>query len=188
MARYLFTISWDTEMWCADSPTHLIHFDGERVCELAGLRWRDCQERKEGGQLTLSGKGEQTRTVLVGRATWQALHILRNLAPDDKHVFRVQRGSLTRKGLWDVVIRTFKQTGMQMRFRHIGCATPRPPMLSVAARPCLWCNIRSVMQAWPPRVAILTLGLPTDWRSICPCNPTQAGRFLGVMSECRQSD
>ncbi len=55
-------------MWCADSPTHLIHFDGERVCELAGLRWRDCQERKEGGQLTLSGKGEQTRTVLVGRA------------------------------------------------------------------------------------------------------------------------
>lgn len=30
MARYLTEISWETEVWCADSPTHLIHFDGER--------------------------------------------------------------------------------------------------------------------------------------------------------------
>ena len=30
MARYLAEISWETEVWCADSPSHLIHFDGER--------------------------------------------------------------------------------------------------------------------------------------------------------------
>ncbi len=30
MARYLRDISWETEVWCADTPTHLIHFDGER--------------------------------------------------------------------------------------------------------------------------------------------------------------
>jgi adenine-specific DNA-methyltransferase len=30
MARYLRTISWETEVWCADSPSHLIHFDGEK--------------------------------------------------------------------------------------------------------------------------------------------------------------
>ena len=30
MARYLRAISWETEVWCADAPTHLIHFDGER--------------------------------------------------------------------------------------------------------------------------------------------------------------
>ena len=30
MARYLSDISWETEVWCADAPTHLIHFDGER--------------------------------------------------------------------------------------------------------------------------------------------------------------
>ncbi len=30
MARYLTDISWETEVWCADSPSHLIHFDGER--------------------------------------------------------------------------------------------------------------------------------------------------------------
>ena len=30
MGRYLPAISWETEVWCADSPTHLIHFNGER--------------------------------------------------------------------------------------------------------------------------------------------------------------
>lgn len=30
MRRHLSAISWETEVWCADSPTHLIHFDGAR--------------------------------------------------------------------------------------------------------------------------------------------------------------
>lgn len=30
MRRYLARISWETEVWCAGNPTHLIHFDGER--------------------------------------------------------------------------------------------------------------------------------------------------------------
>lgn len=30
MARYLGVIAWETEVWCADSPSHLIHFNGER--------------------------------------------------------------------------------------------------------------------------------------------------------------
>ena len=30
MARYLSDIAWETEVWCADAPSHLIHFDGER--------------------------------------------------------------------------------------------------------------------------------------------------------------
>ena len=30
MARYLPEIAWETEVWVADSPSHLIHFDGER--------------------------------------------------------------------------------------------------------------------------------------------------------------
>lgn len=30
MGRYLGEISWETEVWCADSPSHLIHFNGER--------------------------------------------------------------------------------------------------------------------------------------------------------------
>ena len=30
MARYLRDISWETEVWCADAPTHLVHFNGVR--------------------------------------------------------------------------------------------------------------------------------------------------------------
>ncbi len=30
MTRYLDEISWETEVWIAESPTHLIHFNGER--------------------------------------------------------------------------------------------------------------------------------------------------------------
>lgn len=30
MGRYLFEIAWETEVWVADSPTHLIHFNGVR--------------------------------------------------------------------------------------------------------------------------------------------------------------
>ncbi len=30
MARYLVDIAWETEVWVADAPSHLIHFNGER--------------------------------------------------------------------------------------------------------------------------------------------------------------
>ncbi len=30
MAKYLADISWESEVWCADAPTHMIHFNGDR--------------------------------------------------------------------------------------------------------------------------------------------------------------
>jgi type II restriction enzyme len=30
MAKYLNDIAWETEVWCADAPDHLVHFNGER--------------------------------------------------------------------------------------------------------------------------------------------------------------
>ena len=30
MAKYLDQIAWETEVWCAEAATHLIHFNGER--------------------------------------------------------------------------------------------------------------------------------------------------------------
>ncbi|MCQ3805321.1 MAG: restriction endonuclease [Acidimicrobiia bacterium] len=30
MRKYLTSISWETEVWTADNPTHMIHFDGEK--------------------------------------------------------------------------------------------------------------------------------------------------------------
>lgn len=31
MRRYAMRIAWETEVWCADHPTHLIHYNGERL-------------------------------------------------------------------------------------------------------------------------------------------------------------
>ena len=30
MGKYLGEIAWETEVWVAESPSHLIHFNGER--------------------------------------------------------------------------------------------------------------------------------------------------------------
>jgi phage terminase large subunit-like protein len=30
MARHLADIAWETEVWVADNPTHMIHFNGSR--------------------------------------------------------------------------------------------------------------------------------------------------------------
>jgi type II restriction enzyme len=30
MRKYLTSLAWETEAWCADSPTHMVHLDGER--------------------------------------------------------------------------------------------------------------------------------------------------------------
>ena len=30
MVEYLDQISWETEVWVAESPTHMIHFNGKR--------------------------------------------------------------------------------------------------------------------------------------------------------------
>jgi type II restriction enzyme len=30
MARYATQIAWETEVWLADNPTHMIHFNGNK--------------------------------------------------------------------------------------------------------------------------------------------------------------
>ena len=30
MRKYIAEIAWETEVWVADAPTHLIHFNGTR--------------------------------------------------------------------------------------------------------------------------------------------------------------
>lgn len=31
LGRYSADIAWETEVWVADAPTHMIHFNGERL-------------------------------------------------------------------------------------------------------------------------------------------------------------
>ena len=30
MQRYLALLAWETEAWCADTPDHMMHFNGSR--------------------------------------------------------------------------------------------------------------------------------------------------------------
>ncbi len=34
MVKYLNEIAWETEVWIAESPSHMIHFNGDRFLEL----------------------------------------------------------------------------------------------------------------------------------------------------------
>ncbi|MDR2209661.1 MAG: hypothetical protein LBE22_12045 [Azoarcus sp.] len=41
VGRYLGEIAWETEVWVADAPSHLIHFDGERFLGPYNAPWPD---------------------------------------------------------------------------------------------------------------------------------------------------
>ena len=57
--------------------TLLLYAAGLRVSELCGLRWKDIQERGDGGQVTVFGKGGKTRAVLLPASVWAELVSLR---------------------------------------------------------------------------------------------------------------
>lgn len=57
----------------------LLYFAGLRVSELCALKWRDLKPRKEGGgQITVFGKGDKTRAVLVGAGVWRDIQELKD--------------------------------------------------------------------------------------------------------------
>lgn len=48
----------------------LLYRAGLRCAELCSLTWRNLQERDEAGQITVYGKGNKTRAVLLSQETW----------------------------------------------------------------------------------------------------------------------
>lgn len=65
-----------------------LYYGGFRVSELCGLRWRDLQSRGEEGQMTVFGKGQKTRAVLLPASLWSELQGFRGEAREDDPVFR----------------------------------------------------------------------------------------------------
>ncbi len=55
----------------------LLYATAVRVSECCNLKWRDVQERAEGGQITVLGKGGKTNTILVPASVWARLVVLR---------------------------------------------------------------------------------------------------------------
>ncbi len=66
---------------------------GCRVSELCGLAWRDVQPRDNGqAQVTIYGKGDKTRHVLVSKRMYKELGRIRAGASDDSPLFPSKTG------------------------------------------------------------------------------------------------
>ncbi len=71
----------------------LLYLAGLRVSELCSLKWQHFQRRGESGQVTVTGKGSKTRSILLPQSLWRELMLLRGEAPDDRPVFRSRKGN-----------------------------------------------------------------------------------------------
>jgi integrase/recombinase XerD len=76
----------------------LLYASGVRVSELCELCWKDVQARGDTGQITVFGKGEKTRHVLLRRESYEELVALREDAPPDAPVFRSRGGGHGKSG------------------------------------------------------------------------------------------
>ena len=70
----------------------LLYISGVRVSELCGLKWCDALSHKEGGQITVFGKGGKTRTVLLKPKVWQQLLSLKGEAKAVDPIFPSGKG------------------------------------------------------------------------------------------------
>lgn len=70
----------------------LLYASGVRVSECCGLKWRDAQQRDDGGQITVLGKGGKTNTILLPASVWGCLLSIRGQAGPDAPVFRSRKG------------------------------------------------------------------------------------------------
>lgn len=65
-----------------------LFISGIRVSELCSLTWKDLNERSDGGQMTVYGKGQKTRVVLIPEPLWSELMNYRGPVSEDSYIFR----------------------------------------------------------------------------------------------------
>jgi integrase/recombinase XerD len=70
----------------------LLYVAGLRVSELVGLRWKDFTPRDLTGQVTVVGKGDKSRHVLLPEYLWVELMNYRGDASKDAYVFKSRKG------------------------------------------------------------------------------------------------
>ena len=92
----------------------LLYVAGLRVSEACSLRWRHLQPRDGGGQITVLGKRDKTRSILLPPSTWTTLAALRGDADDDAPVFvSRKKGHLTPSQAWRIIRAAAKRAGIQ---------------------------------------------------------------------------
>ena len=70
----------------------LLYLCGLRISEAAALKRRDLQERGDAGQITVYGKGDRTRAILLTPSLWNELASVCSQADADSPLFRSTKG------------------------------------------------------------------------------------------------
>jgi integrase/recombinase XerD len=102
---------------------------GVRVSELCSLNLKDLQARTEGGQVTVFGKGEHTRVVLIPEPLWSDLMNFRGNALDNDPVFRSRKGGHLNAGH---VLRLVKKAGLSAINKNTCCHAFRHSHATIA--------------------------------------------------------
>lgn len=92
-----------------------LYAGGFRVAELCSLKWSDLQVRNEAGQITVFGKGNKTRSVLMPLSVWNTVQALRQGAGDSTAVFRSRKGGghLDESMVWRIVRKAAKRASIE---------------------------------------------------------------------------
>ncbi|MBZ5623085.1 MAG: tyrosine-type recombinase/integrase [Acidobacteriia bacterium] len=95
----------------------LLYVSGIRVSELCGLKWCDALPRQEGGQITVFGKGGQTRTILLKPGVWQQLLSIQGDAGSVDAIFpsRKGRGPLDASQVRRIVYAAARKAGLEQK-------------------------------------------------------------------------
>ena len=93
-----------------------LYSGGFRVAETCGLKWCDLQNRDKAGQITVFGKGNKTRSVLMPQSVWNAVQSLRGDANEQAPVFRSRKGGhLDESMVWRIVRKASKRAGIEKK-------------------------------------------------------------------------
>ncbi len=95
----------------------LLYSAGLRVSELCQVRWKDLQQRGSSGQVSVLGKGQKTRTVLLPASVWDEVCQLRGDAGANEPVFQSREGDdegqyLDRTQVYRIVNTAAKRAGI----------------------------------------------------------------------------
>jgi integrase/recombinase XerD len=104
----------------------LLYTTGGRISEALGTRWKDAQTREDGGQITLFGKNDKTRAVLIPEPVWGKLTTTQGDATDEDYIFPSPRKAgdhLSASQAWRITRQAALKAGIGKRvsphwFRH----------------------------------------------------------------------
>ncbi len=117
----------------------ILYCGGIRVSSLCSLCWKNIQERKTGGQMTVYGKGGKTHTIIIPEPLWGDLISSRKNADDDAPLFRSRKGgTLHPSQVWRIVRKSAVRAGIKkavsphwFRYAHASHALDRGAKISL---------------------------------------------------------